>query len=129
MRQAMEKEKSYTERRKQKRFVMRDGTYAFLRPPANKLGQIIDISMSGLAFSYFSTNGASLDSTGLDVLADEGIFLENLPIRTVNDFILPNEQPFSQITMRRRCVKFGPLSQNHKEHLLRIIDEYGHIKS
>ncbi|MCB2183711.1 MAG: PilZ domain-containing protein [Desulfobulbaceae bacterium] len=121
----MEKEISFKERRKHKRFIMRDGTYAFLRPPANKLGQIIDISMSGLAFSYFSTNGASLESAGLDVLADEGVFLENLPIKTVNDFVLPNEQPFSQITMRRRCVKFKSLSREHKEHLLRVIEKYG----
>lgn len=114
------------ERRREKRYILRDGTYAFLRPPANKIGQIIDISMSGLSFCYFSTNGASRDAHGLDLLVDEGLCLEDIPYTTVNDFILPNEQPFSQITMRRRCIKFGSLSPRHRQHLQNIITRYCH---
>jgi hypothetical protein len=81
--------------------------------------------MSGLAFCYFSTNGATKDAHGLDLLADEGICLEDIPYTTINDFIHPNEQPFSQITMRRRCIKFGPLSAKHRDYLQKIIDKYG----
>ncbi|MFH1216097.1 MAG: PilZ domain-containing protein [Pseudomonadota bacterium] len=121
----MASESADIDRRRHKRYVMCDGTYAFLRPPANKIGQIIDISMSGLAFCYFSTNGASRDAQGLDLLVEEGLCLEDIPYTTVNDFILPNEQPFSQITMRRRCIKFGSLTIKHKEHLQQLIDRYG----
>lgn len=124
----MASEQPIIERRQHKRYLVRDGTYAFLRPPANKIGQIIDISLSGLAFCYFSTNGASRDGNGLDLLADEGICLEDLPYTTIHDFVLPNEQPFSQITMRRRCIKFGPLTAKHREYLQRIIDKYGQEK-
>ncbi len=112
------------ERRKQKRHVLRDGAYAFLRPPANKLGQIIDISLSGLAFSYFANGEVSMESTGLDLLSEEGITLENIPFTTINDFILPNEQPFSQITMRRRCIKFDSLSLDAQKYLHTIIATY-----
>ncbi|OKY74179.1 MAG: hypothetical protein BM485_15365 [Desulfobulbaceae bacterium DB1] len=121
----MASESADIDRRGQKRYIMREGTYAFLRPPSNKIGQIIDISMSGLAFCYFSTNGASRDAQGLDLLVEEGLCLENIPYTTVNDFVLPNEQPFSQITMRRRCIKFGPLSVKHKQHLQQLIERYG----
>lgn len=113
------------ERRKRERFIMRDGAYAFLRPPANKIGQVIDISLDGLAFSYFSTNGPILDAHGLDLLADEGIYLENLPFKTVNDFIIPNEQPYSQITMRRRCIQFGNLTTRDRNLIQNLIDKYG----
>lgn len=121
----MASEQPIIERRGHKRYLVRDGTYAFLRAPANKIGQIIDISLSGLAFCYFSTNGASRDADGLDLLADDGICLEDIPYTTINDFILPTEQPFSQITMRRRCVKFGSLTEKHQEHLQKIIKKYG----
>ena len=121
----MPSEQPIIERRGHKRYLARDGTYAFLRPPANKIGQIIDISLSGLAFCYFSTNGASRDANGLDLLADDGICLEDVPYTTINDFILPTEQPFSQITMRRRCIKFGTLTEKHREYLQKIIDKYG----
>jgi hypothetical protein len=121
----MASEQPIIERRGHKRYLVRDGTYAFLRAPANKIGQIIDISLSGLAFCYFSTNGASRDADGLDLLADDGICLEDIPYTTINDFILPTEQPFSQITMRRRCVKFGHLTEKHQAHLQKIINKYG----
>ena len=121
----MASEQPIIERRRHKRYLVRDGTYAFLRPPANKIGQIIDISLSGLAFCYFSTNGASRDANGLDLLADDGICLEDVPYTTINDFILPTEQPFSQITMRRRCIQFGPLTERHLEYLQKIINKYG----
>ncbi len=118
-------EQPIRDRRKHKRYFARDGTYAFLRPPANKIGQIIDISVAGLAFCYFSTNGPSRDANSLDLLADDGICLEGIPYTTINDFILPTEQPFSQITMRRRCIKFGILTEQHLENLKNIINKYG----
>ncbi|MCB2183145.1 MAG: hypothetical protein KQH63_14020 [Desulfobulbaceae bacterium] len=119
------KESIKQDRRKEKRYLMRGDTFAFLRPPVNKIGQLIDISMTGLAFSYFSTNGASYESNGLDLLGDEGIYLEDIPYRTVSDFILPNEQPFSQITMRRRCIEFGELTDEHIDNLRALIVKYG----
>ena len=115
------------ERRKQERYIMSVDTFAFLRPPVNKIGQLIDISLSGLAFSYFSSNGASLESNGLDILAYKEICLENVPYITVNDFIIPNEQPFSQVTMRRRCVKFDNLNPENQIQIQKLINQYGQL--
>lgn len=115
----------HVERRKQPRYILREGTYAFLRPPANKIGQILDISLSGLAFTYFSTNGASCEPEGLDLLAEGGLCMENIPFETINDFIIPNEHPFSQITMRRRCIKFANISTDLTAYIQDIINKYG----
>lgn len=121
----MTTKESFTDKRHHQRFMLRDSTYAFLRSPANKLGQILDISQSGLAFSYFSTNGSFMESDRLDILANEKIFLENIPIKTIADFILPTEQPFSQITMRRRSLQFKSLSEDQVSQLKDFIYKYG----
>ncbi|MBC8316993.1 MAG: PilZ domain-containing protein [Desulfobulbaceae bacterium] len=121
----MSTEKSFVERRKHKRYTTKDGTYAVLRPPANKIGKIIDISLSGMAFTYFSTNGKTIEATGLDLLADEGLCLENIPYLMVDDCIIPNEQPFSQITMRRHCIQFNGISDEHANRLKSFIKKYG----
>ncbi len=121
----MSTDKTFAERRKHKRYFTIDGTYAVLRPPANKIGKIIDISLSGLAFSYFSTNGATMVSPSLDLLADEGLCLENMTYTLINDCIIPYEQPFSQITMRRHCIQFNGLTEDHKNQLQTFIDKYG----
>ncbi len=121
----MSAKETFVERRKHKRYITQDGTYAVLRPPANKIGKIIDISLSGLAFSYFSTNGKPMQSPGLDLLADEGLCLENMPYQLIDDCVMPNEQPFSQITMRRHCVKFNGLTDEHINQLQTFIKKYG----
>jgi hypothetical protein len=43
------------DRRKCKRFKARNGAFAVLMPAGNKLGQIKNISISGLAFNYVET--------------------------------------------------------------------------
>ncbi len=40
------------ERRKYTRYSIKNGSYATISPDSTKLGQIIDISMGGLAFKY-----------------------------------------------------------------------------
>ncbi len=105
---------------------MQDRTYAVLRQPANKIGKILDISKSGLAFTYLSTNGGlSKPTYGIDLLAeDEGIFVENIPFSSVSDNIVPHNQPFRQITMRRHSVKFENLSEHHLKSLEAFIEKY-----
>lgn len=122
---AMKLESSANERRRHERFKIRDGAYAFLRPPAHKIGQLIDISLSGLAFSYFSPSGTAPESEGLDLLADRQIYLEKIPHTLISDIILPHSESFSQITMRRRSVQFGPLTPELKASIENIIKHYG----
>lgn len=119
-------EKTMSERRREKRIMLRDGSaYSIIRPPANKIGGVIDISLSGLAFSYFSIDGKAQKPDRLDILSNGDLTLENIPCETVNEFAIPNEQPFSQITMRRCCVKFGTLTPQHIEQIEYLIANHG----
>ena len=56
---AMPAKEHVTARRKDKRFRVKDGALAAVRPylvDRNPIGSIVDISMSGLSFTYFANN-------------------------------------------------------------------------
>ncbi|MFO7761155.1 MAG: hypothetical protein R6V20_06050 [Desulfobia sp.] len=108
------------------RFPMQDKTYAILRQPANKIGKILDISRSGMSFTYLSTNGElSKPTRGIDLLAeDEGIFVENLPFRSVSDNMVKHSQPFRQITIRRHSIKFENLTEKKLTSIEAFIEKY-----
>ncbi|MFP3982415.1 MAG: PilZ domain-containing protein [Desulfurivibrionaceae bacterium] len=122
----MSETKSFKERRKEPRFTMQAKTYAVLRQPANKIGKILDISRSGLAFTYLSTNETLTKPVcRIDLLAeDEGVLVENLPFSSVSDCVVPNKQPFQQITMRRHSIKFGNLDEDQVNALELFIKKY-----
>lgn len=106
--------KTFVERRRYKRFSPRINSYAVLDIPGNTIGQIIDISLSGLAFKYFSAKGKPIESPDLDILTTEqGLCLEGIPYTLVDDFaVSKKQQPFNQLEMRRHCVKFNDLTED-----------------
>lgn len=114
------------ERRKEERYTVKEGTYALMRQPANKIGQIIDISMSGLAFSYLSitSNDNNKKSAYMDLLAEEGLLVESLPIVPVSKTIIPDKHSFSHLNIWRQSVKFEGLSEHQKNLLESIIKQY-----
>ena len=95
------------ERREHKRYAMPRGTLAILRNEAHRLqehanmnigeiamiiyksspeiiGQVTDMSFSGVAFEGKSIDQVNTDNVELDLLmAEEGLYLYNLPFTTV----------------------------------------------
>ena len=122
----MENPEVQKERRRDKRYRVKDGTYAVLGAPANKLGQIVDISMSGMAFTYLADNDPIGTAEALDILANQGICVEKIPYTTVTDVVVPNETPFSTIIMRRHCIKFNELTTETKTKIQELIGVYGY---
>ncbi len=106
--------KRTVERRKNKRYKAVDGAYAAISPNSHKLGQIIDISMGGLAFKYIDT---STEENDADATAEESIFLSSmgyyvgdLPFKTISDYEVTNAPSFSSMKVRKRHVQFTDLS-------------------
>ena len=106
--------KRTNERRKSKRYKAVEGAYAAISPSSHKLGQIIDISMGGLAFKYIDTKN---DGTTNQTQAEESIFLSsmgfyvgNLPFKTISDNEVTNTPSFSAMKVRERRVQFTDLS-------------------
>jgi len=111
------------ERRRHKRFKVRDGAFVVLMPPSTKLGQIIDISSGGLAFRYLSMEERSKEErsnnlSNLDIfLTDNSFYLEEVPVINVSDFQIAGKFPFSSITTRRQGVQFRELTHNQISRL------------
>ena len=102
------------ERRKNRRFKAVEGAYAAVSPNSHKLGQILDISMGGLAFKYIDTsNGESKKEQTPEetiFLSSMGYYVGDLPFQTISDYEVTNAPSFSSMKVRKRHVQFSDLS-------------------
>ena len=102
--------------------------YAVLRrhwPRSPIMGDIIDISLGGLSFRYVASEKSSYRSSNIDILLSDGSFyLNKVRVNTILDFEITNEVPFSSITMRRRGVQFGEMTDDQKSDLRYFIQNY-----
>jgi len=106
--------KRTTERRKSKRYNAAEGAYAAISPSSHKVGQIIDISMDGLAFKYIDpeNNAANNQNQSEEsiFLSSMGSYVGNLPFKTISDTEITNTPSFSSMKLRERHVQFTDLS-------------------
>ena len=91
--------------------------------PTILLGQIQDISLGGLSFTYMYSALQHNEASKLDILLPgEKYYLNGLPFKTVSDSVIPRMNPFSMITMSRRGVRFSnltPYQMSQIEELIR----------
>jgi len=96
------------------------------------LGQIIDISMGGIAFRYMDSKKPT-DESHLHIFLTEGdMSLGQVPIKAVSDHEIPNtvlyktvdEIPPSYRTMRRCGVQFGDLTRHQASQLQHYIQNH-----
>lgn len=135
-----------TEKRKHKRYHMPKGTFAILRSKSaklenfdkmsmgeiavtvyktgpEKLGQIKNISLGGLAFDYVYGKNKNPKKYELDVLMTEhGIYLHNIPYRTISDNVIPDDVNLDDVIVRRHAIRFGRLSTSQKTKLKTLLD-------
>jgi hypothetical protein len=117
--------KEVIEKRKHKRFRSKESAYAAFGSDTMKIGQIVDISMGGLAFHYIADGDQINGARELEIyLASNGFHMEDVPFNTVSDFVLPSEFPLTTIIMRRRGVQFGELTQFQETQLGYLIQNY-----
>jgi c-di-GMP-binding flagellar brake protein YcgR len=101
--------------------------YAAFRPRwprSSIMGNIVDISLGGLAFRYIPSPKASNRSSHIDILLTDGSFcLNKVPVQTISDFETDAETSIGLET--RRCsVQFGDLTDNQKSDLRYFIQTY-----
>ncbi len=113
------------ERRALKRVAVHTPAIAVVRAkPTLILGQIQDISLGGLSFTYIQ-NGRHFDETAeLEVLLPrERYYLSGLSFTTISDAVIPKENPFSMITMNRRGIRFLYLTPLQTSQLRDLIQK------
>ncbi|MGD9331509.1 MAG: PilZ domain-containing protein [Desulfobacterales bacterium] len=116
------------ERRKVKRFRAVDGALVAISPESGRIGQIRNISLSGLAFRYIAADTPEALVQGtvkLQIMfAGEGVWLDGVPAKWVADFDIPRGTSFSGLPLRQTCLQFISLTETQKTHLKEFIRRY-----
>lgn len=109
------------ERRKHRRFRARDGAIAVLRTIPARLGQILDVSRGGLAFSCMDEHGGKHPAAAeLRIsYSKEDFKVDSIPFETRGHCVMPSKVPFSTTIMHRYGVEFVDLSIE-QERMLKL---------
>ncbi len=119
----MEKNEKADELRKHKRFDVKDGAYSVLSYQPTVMGQIINLSMDGLAVTY---KGKRLkESNEVDLfISDAGFYIDQIPVKTISDHKLVSKFLFSSKTVWQRSLQFGDLTDDQKSQLDEFLNLY-----
>lgn len=112
-----------TERRREERFRVKEGIFVTVAPEFAKIGQMLDISRSGLAFRYVDSKEQVGERADLHVFSmDNGFRLFNLPCKIMNDIQDPEFCPTRHMVRTNRCgVQFGELTYPQRLALDQLI--------
>jgi hypothetical protein len=111
--------------RKHKRYHVPKDSYICVGPDDCVMGQIIDISMGGIAFRHMGSERLP-DEAYMDIFLTEGnLYLRRVPFKRVADYEIRNivlektvdPIPLSYRTMKRGCVEFGELTPDQISQL------------
>ena len=113
------------DRRKLPRYKAANGAYAAIRKSTNRLGQIKDISLGGLAFKYLANEGSTNGARALDIFVTKhNFYIKDIPIHFVRDTQLDKESPFSTVPVRQHGVQFGDLSEEQRSQLNHLLQHH-----
>jgi hypothetical protein len=117
--------KEIVDHRAHQRYRVPINSYISLGSDDRVLGQIIDISLGGIAFRYMGSEKLP-DESHLDIVLTEGdLYLSKVPFKTISDYEIPNTvlcktvdpMPRSCRTMRRSGLQFGELTPDQRVQL------------
>ena len=112
------------DRRSADRFSVSKSAIALLRPGAIQVGQITEISKSGLVMQYYHEGEPALEATEVDIMltgTSREIIIEKLPIQIVSDVALTKEQGQDPKTLRKRALAFRSLSPEQQTEVGKFI--------
>jgi len=106
-----------------------ENAFAALGQSYIKVGKVIDICKSGLAFEYIAREKASSADNQVDIFLTGNVFhLYNVPCEIVyeTDIHVPHvNNKFVKLLTNRRCgIKFGDLSESDNRELGKFIAAY-----
>ena len=114
----MDKKETTVEKRRHERFKVRKGILVAVVNDYIKVGQIINISKGGIAFSYISKGEQLKGRHKINILLSRIDFsLKEVPFIVVSDLNLDSEIPFSTELMKQCSGQFGGLTNQQKSHL------------
>jgi len=120
----------FLERRKAKRFKLKDPAFAIMYCSPTRTGQIIDISRTGLAIRYNKTVGGSDEFTELDIFkSDFRFYIDNIQAKTISDVEIIDKIDIGPKEMWRCGIQFEDLSNNQISQLEDFIQNFALAES
>ena len=108
----------FPERRKDKRFKVKDPVFAILYSSPTRTAQIVDISRGGLALHYVRNEEGSNVIDRLDIFkSDFSFYMDNIKAKTVSDIEVVGEKSDGSKEIRRCGLQFEDLSQGQISQL------------
>jgi hypothetical protein len=104
------------EQRQYNRFRVPKGIFVALRSHDVKVGQVLDISMGGLAFDYIPREELSSGPSELQIFLVGNVYVYKIPFKSVWDQEA-KQVSASSLRMRQCGVQFGELTGNQKSEL------------
>jgi hypothetical protein len=109
--------KKRIEQGKDNRVPATKDTFVGLKPDYSIIGQVKNIGMDGLTFTYMANGQRPSQPFKLDIfLVDRTFLLEEVPFKTTTDVALDGI-PFSSLTMRECTVQFEDLTPHQKDEI------------
>ncbi len=114
------------DRRRHKRFKVPAETFAILKDPQFGIGQIVDMSESGLAVFCVDCK-IPAGEFELDILlADDDYYVDRISVNRISEIRVEMEPQQKNNTMKRYSLQFADLSPVQKSKLACFIPKHGH---
>ena len=112
-----------TERRKFKRLLPQDLTFAVFRPHFSNLGKVKDISKDGLALEYVLNETKITGLSEIDIfLSGHPFYMHRIPSKIIYDREIDEE---SRSVKTMRCgLQFGDLTPTQKSQIEYFLQNY-----
>lgn len=118
-------------KRKQKRFSTQEGTYVKLSNGSIKVGQVINISKSGLAFSYITKGERLTGWQKINIfLSGDSFYVKQLPFKVISEYVIDKKNTLNNVFKKQCGGEFGEMTPNQKTQLEYLISKYtkGNVK-
>ena len=104
---------------------LKNGLTAYRSSDGSELGQVVDISLGGMAFDYIADMDLPKGAFYIDLrLKGEPMVISRLPSLTVSDNDTGRMAPFSNISIRRCGIEFYYPPKDKKTQLQVLIRKY-----
>ena len=122
-------------RRKEARFSVSDSVYVVINTEPQTMGTMVEISTSGLAFTFVDLNAVSKRLSEqaklrVDLFAGgKGFFIKDLACRLVSKIENISSQPISSLTIKRVGVEFEALTLPQQVQINHLVQRQNQLAS
>ena len=116
--------KTIVDKREYERYPVQGDVSVMLRNGSVEVGQLLNISVDGLALSYISGDKKIDGWFRIYIYSRDQFFLMNMPFRVISDSQIDDPSLFNTIIKKRCGGQFGELTDQQRSHLDHFIAQH-----